>query len=289
MKVLGIRHGHDSAACLVIDGDIIADIAEERLTRKKNDGSFPVNAIEKCLEIGGISSSELDIIAVPTSDMGNDFAMFFHDIMSKRIEWVSSEQYKGDTQQISLKGAIKNLIFKGDTPAPQNVLARYLPRFTLSGACRIVKMSHHFAHAASAYYTSGLKRDDKSLVAVLDGRGDNLSASLWRGEGGRLTNLCSHGQEASLGWFYAAATEALGWRHGSDEWKVMGLAPYGSPKPGLFAGMHPVFEDGRLKEPSQPLPGPWNKPLSSTGFRQLCKMFRKRVKRRFCRRNTENK
>jgi len=117
---------------------------------------------------------------------------------------------------------------------------------------------HHRAHAASAYYTSGLN-DKESLVVTMDGAGDDVTCALWKAQGTSLELLQSFGRSASLGWFYSNCTEALGWRHGSGEWKVMGLAPYGAPRPGLLDGFYPQFKDGKLvREHEYEQFGRWN-------------------------------
>ena len=80
----------------------------------------------------------------------------------------------------------------------------------------------------------------------MDGIGDGTSVAIWRFEKNRLTLLKQYGGQGSLGWFYANATEAMGWRHGSDEWKLMGLAPYGKESPGALKGFYPEYENGYL-------------------------------------------
>jgi carbamoyltransferase len=85
----------------------------------------------------------------------------------------------------------------------------------------------------------------------MDGSGDQVSVAIWKAENNRLERLRSWSGEASLGWFYSNCTEALGWRHGSDEWKTMGLAPYGTPKPGALDGFYPQFRDGELVKPHE--------------------------------------
>jgi carbamoyltransferase len=249
VAILGLRFGHDAAASLVIDGEIVADAAEERFTRKKNDGSFPINAIAYCLSEGGISSRDLDTIAIPSTYAWPDLAWFFPGLAVKEPSPNQGPARKQPSllQRFSRGGRAK------DTPpkavADPDPLATYMPRFPVKSDCQLVKVRHHLAHAASAYFTSGLEREQKSLVAVLDGIGDRQSVSLWRGEAGRLDLLTSFDSTGSLGWFYALVTEALGWRQSSDEWKVMGLAPYGEAEPALLAGLHPVFRDGELLEP----------------------------------------
>lgn len=240
MKILGLRHGHDASACLVIDGEIVADVAEERFTRKKNDGSFPELAIDFCLKHAGIASTELDAVALSSTKVTPTLKAFFPGGRAEQSDRSSSPSL--------LKAAIQKA--RGRTADAGVQLPTYLRRFPVREDCRLLGVNHHLAHAASAYYTSGFF-DEKALVVTLDARGDGVSATVWRGHRNTLEKLASFDGTASLGWFYSAVTEALDWRHGSDEWKVMGLAPYGTPQPGLFDGFHPEFEDGRLTKPHQ--------------------------------------
>lgn len=235
--ILGVRFGHDASACLLRNGKIVSDVAEERFTRKKNDGSFPVNAIDYCLKSEGITSQDIDCIAVPARKVHDDFFLFFPGL-AKPVAPAAPKSFRS-----VVKGVLKR-----ETPdtVKADDLALYLKRFPVRGDCRLVAVRHHLAHAASAYYAAGLPKGDKALVMVMDGIGDGESVSIWRGKDNVLEKLASWGSEASLGWFYSAATEAMGWRHSSDEWKLMGLAPYGKPLPGLFDGLFPVFEAGQL-------------------------------------------
>jgi carbamoyltransferase len=89
------------------------------------------------------------------------------------------------------------------------------------------------------------------LIATLDGIGDGISVALWRGEDNKISPLVQYDGTGSLGWFYGNATEGLEWRHGSDEWKVMGLSPYGTPKPGALSAFHPEYRDGILVRPHE--------------------------------------
>jgi len=236
MKILGIRYGHDAAASLIIDGKIIADVAEERFTREKNDTSFPINAINYCLKHSGISSEEIDVLAIPGIELNPVFEVFFDipenikpkkpttDILKKKVE-----------QYVKPKKVLP-------------VLPLYQKQYKLSSNCKIILVEHHLAHAASAYYTSGLK-NEKTLIVTMDGAGDGVSNAVWLGENNKITLLKKWGRNSSIGWFYANVTEALMWRQSSDEWKVMGLASYGKRKKGLFDGFHPIFKDGELITP----------------------------------------
>jgi carbamoyltransferase len=235
MKILGINLGHDSAAALAIDGKLVADVAEERFSRVKNDGSFPLSAIDYCLRAASISSEDLDCIALPTTSLPN----------------VCRQLFRLTPEHQALRfndGSPEPFVINEDPKISMGSLPLYLPALPLSPQCKFFMAGHHASHAASAFYTSGevMKR---SLVATLDGQGEGVSVAIWRGEQGALSLLQKYNEESSLGWFYSNVTEALGWRHGRDEWKVMGLAPYGVPKPGTLKGFHPEFRDGMLVEP----------------------------------------
>jgi carbamoyltransferase len=235
-KILGVHCGHDSAAALVIDGQIVADAAEERFTRVKNDSSFPLNAIQFCLEYADIDPSDIDALAIPSIYMRDSIRTFFdipEEVLPAERRPLKSRLKRG---LLDLVPSLKS----GTTTLPL-----YQKPIPLSKRCQIFLIDHHKAHAASAYYTSGLNTE-LTLVVTMDGAGDTTSLCIWKGEKNRLTPLEQWGPDASLGWFYSNCTEALDWRHGSDEWKVMGLAPYGTPKPGALKGFHPEFKDGQL-------------------------------------------
>lgn len=233
--ILGIQTGHDAAAALIVDGKIVADAAEERFTRVKNDCSFPLNAIAFCLNYAGIKSEELDAIALPHAYLPPSVRLFF-DIPRNGLPTIKSRLKQTILQYAPISK-------KTDT-----VLPLYQRPLKLSPKCKIVLVGHHKAHAGSAYYTSGLY-DERALVVTMDGIGDSSSITIWKGQVNKLEHLKSWGGEASLGWFYSNCTEALGWRHGSDEWKTMGLAPYGKTHPGALDGFHPVFKSGGLVKP----------------------------------------
>jgi carbamoyltransferase len=233
--ILGIQTGHDAAAALIVDGKIVADAAEERFTRVKNDCSFPLNAIAFCLNYAGIKSEDLDAIALPHNYLPPSVRLFF-DIPKNRLPTLKSRLKQTILQYAPISK-------KTDT-----ILPLYQRPLKVSPKCKIILIGHHKAHAGSAYYTSGLY-DERALVVTMDGIGDSSSITIWKGQANKLERLKSWGGEASLGWFYSNCTEALGWRHGSDEWKTMGLAPYGKTHPGALDGFYPVFKSGELIKP----------------------------------------
>jgi carbamoyltransferase len=241
-RILGIRYGHDAAAALVVDGEIVADIAEERLTRAKHDHSFPRRAIRYCLDEAGLQSTDLDGLAVASTVTPAAYPDYFD------LPAVEAEPARPQGVVARLREHVRGYMAPPSVQRTVSEMPLYLPPMPLAPSCRIVNVAHHLAHAASAYFTSGFF-DEKVLIATIDGRGDGLSVALWRGHRNRIEQLRAWDGSASVAWFYSAATEALGWRHGSGEWKMMGLAPYGEPKPGALAGFHPVFRDGELVRP----------------------------------------
>lgn len=239
MNILGFIYGHDSSACVIIDGEVKAAIAEERLTRAKNDASFPINAIRWCLEWCGLKDSDIDVLASVGGSFSPDSRHFF------KLPPGFDSMFAG--VKASLKRTVReNLgISQGSISGE---LPLYCRKIQLRADCRVICVDHHLAHAASAYFSAGFG-SKKALVVTMDGIGDGTSCALWRGENNRLVPIRRYDGSGSVGWFYGNATEGLGWRHGSDEWKVMGLAPYGKPQPGALKGFYPEFAEGELVRP----------------------------------------
>lgn len=236
MRVLGVHLGHDSSAALVIDGKLVADAAEERFTRIKHDAGLPVSAIASCLEIAGLEIRDVDVVALPTEAELWPLNDLF-DLYDGPHEQGRSMARAADlARQVTGDRGFRR-------PGGRPIHAR---RFPLGPNTELVKIGHHLAHAASAYYTSG--QPGKQLIVTLDGIGDGLSGAIWRGEGGRIEPLERFGATGSLGWFYGNVTEALGWAHGDGEGTTMGLAAYGEAEAARNAleGFHPRFEDGAL-------------------------------------------
>jgi carbamoyltransferase len=245
VNVLGVHAGHDAGASIVTDGRIVADVAEERFSRVKHDAGLPVSAIASCLELARLELADIDAVAVPTESELPGLNDLF-------------DLYEGPHEQGS--GMLRAAATSRRLPMP--ALPRrpvYARRYPLPRHTELVKVHHHLAHAASAYYTSGY--DGRQLIVTLDGIGDGFSGAVWRGEGGRIEPLERFGRAGSLGWFYGNVTEALGWAHGDGEGTVMGLAAYGDTDRvhGALAAFHPQFEHGALVRPHEFTPiHPWN-------------------------------
>jgi len=236
MKILGISFGHDASACLLVDGEILADAAEERFTRIKHDSGFPAQAVAWCLQHAGLKGEDLDVVAIGGRYLPR--GMERHLVLSPAQEEALAAMRPAESRARQLlSGAI--------TPS----LPLYMPRLSLRADARLLGIEHHLCHAASAYFTAGWR--EPCIVLTLDGIGDELSGAVWLGEGNAIERKAAFGRDASLGWFYGNVTEALGWQHGDGEGTTMGLAPYGDP---TLVGdrldrFHPRFEGGRLSAP----------------------------------------
>ena len=216
-----IAQGFDAAAALVVDGTVVAAAAEERFNRRKQSGDFPVQAIGYCLQQAGLSIADVDEIAHCF-----DYAPF-GEIFS--LDATSSKLY----DEVFSKQALVTQV------------SRNFPDFD---PARVHQVGHHLSHAASAYFTSGW---DECLVVVLDAMGETQSGSIFRGAGGKLEKLREISANDSLGILYSLVTYHLGFDFNSDEYKIMGLAPYGDPRrfEGVFQQMLECRADGTVRVP----------------------------------------
>jgi carbamoyltransferase len=194
-----ITQGHDSAAALVIDGEIVAAAAEERFSRVKHTGDFPISAINYCLGEGGIRLNEIDEIA-HAFNYGGLQGLFC----------LNSESLKLYDEVFSRDGLLR-------------LARRHMQDYPVD---RIVNVSHHLAHGASAYFTSGW---DECLVLVMDGMGETDSSTAYHARDGVMRRIHHISGQDSIGIFYSLITLHLGFDFNSDEYKIMGLAPYGDP------------------------------------------------------------
>ncbi|MGO4477282.1 carbamoyltransferase [Massilia sp. 2TAF26] len=210
--ILGIAgYYHDAAAALVRDGVIVAAAQEERFTRRKHDPSFPVNAINYCLEEGFVDAVDLD-------------AIVFYDNPLLTFDRVVQNACAGgpDGRRLFAQAA-GNLL--GDKIWVNEHVQRALG--TLGREGRVLFTEHHMAHAASAFYPSPF---DSAAVLTIDGVGEWATTSLGLGHGRRLELFAEIDYPHSLGLLYSAFTSFCGFKVNSGEYKLMGLAPYGRPK-----------------------------------------------------------
>ncbi|HED07056.1 MAG TPA: hypothetical protein ENI57_02955, partial [Ignavibacteria bacterium] len=209
MYILGISaFYHDSAACLIKDGKIIAAAQEERFTRKKHDHGFPINAINFCLNFDGLVSSDIKLIS-------------FYDKSFLKFERIL-ETYL----QFAPKG-IKSFIKAMPLWIKQKLWMKEYIKKELSYEGKIIFPEHHFSHAASAFYPSPF---NEAAILTMDGVGEWTTTSFGVGNGNKIELYADIKFPHSLGLLYSAFTYFTGFRVNSGEYKVMGLAPYGEPK-----------------------------------------------------------
>lgn len=216
-----IVQGMDAAAALVIDGKLIVAAEQERFNREKATGKFPVDAIQFCLDEAGLKIEDIDEIA-----HGFNYAPY-------------APLYAQDPISADLYAKV----FSREALTKQ--LQRNLPTFPLE---RLKLVNHHLAHAASAAYTSGW---EECLVVVNDAMGETESLSVFDFHDGEFERIASVGANDSIGVLYSLVTMHLGFDFNSDEYKIMGLAPYGDPTKyrGFFERVVELREDGTFRIP----------------------------------------
>ena len=217
MYILGISaFYHDSAACLLNDGEIIAAAQEERFTRKKHDAGFPTHAIQYCLKEAGIAAKDIDNVVfyekpfVKFERLLETYLAFapkgFASFARAMPLWIKDKLFQKSALIKELKSTLD-----------ENVDWRE----------RLLFSEHHLSHAASAYYPSPF---ESAAVLTLDGVGEWTTTSLAIGSGSDLKVLKEIHFPHSLGLLYSAFTYYTGFKVNSGEYKVMGLAPYGEPR-----------------------------------------------------------
>ncbi len=208
MIILGINSYHpDSAAALVVDGKLIAACEEERFRRIKHFSGFPSESIRYCLKKAGISVSDIDYIAIPRQPLARLGRKIFYGIKIPAL-------------------ARRRLFAWGKTFGAKDELAAIFGSEPKEIRARIVKVEHHHAHIASSFFVSGF---DKAAILSADALGDFASTAWASGEGNKIRILGEVAFPHSLGFYYTAITQYLGFLNFGDEYKVMGLAAYGEP------------------------------------------------------------
>jgi carbamoyltransferase len=217
MKILGISgYYHDSAAAMVVDGDLVAAAQEERFTRKKHDPSFPAKAMEWCLGEVGAGVEDLDYVVFYDKPLVKFERLLetylgyaptgFRSFLAAMPVWLKEKLY------------LKSLLRK-ELAAVSGCSPKALPPLLFT--------EHHQSHAASAFFASPFER---AAVLCMDGVGEWATTSVWLGEGSRLEPKWEIDFPHSLGLLYSAFTYYTGFKVNSGEYKLMGLAPYGEPR-----------------------------------------------------------
>jgi carbamoyltransferase len=207
--ILGISaYYHDSAACLIRDGEIVAAASEERFTRKKGDASFPAHAVDFCLRRGRIAARDLDYVG-------------FYDKPLLKFERIL-ETYLG----VAPRG-FGQFLMAGPLWIKEKLYMERQLRDALGYDGEILYSEHHESHAASAFFPSPFQ---EAAILTMDGVGEWATASFGVGRDGDIELFKEMRWPDSLGLLYSAFTYYTGFKVNSGEYKVMGLAPYGEPK-----------------------------------------------------------
>ncbi len=207
--ILGLNAYHaDSAACLLKDGKLIAAAEEERFRRMKHWAGLPTQAIDYCLREGGVSLGEVEHIAVNRKPGVNNWRRLAF-VLRHRPDW---RLMMSKVRNVRSAGGVKEAL-KG--------------AYSTELGAEMHHIEHHRAHLASAFLVSGF--EDAACLSV-DGFGDFASTAMGMGRGNEIEISSRVYFPHSLGIFYSALTQFIGFPHYGDEYKVMGLAPYGEPK-----------------------------------------------------------
>jgi carbamoyltransferase len=230
MRILGINsgfhlirtdsaYGHDAAAVLLENGEVVAAVEEERLNRRKHTSVFPAQAIHYCLRQAACSLQEVDWIAVHGAEWTLDLEVYLHFLNHPRMTWPGGG-----------RDHVRNL---------------FVEHFEFDPGNRVRFCDHHLSHAWSAFGCSGFP---ESLVVTFDGAGDSKAGTVYSASRGGWNRLAQYSVPESLGMMYWSMTQLLGFRH-FDEYKVMGLAPWGDPKryAELFESLYELMDHGRYR------------------------------------------
>ncbi len=226
MKILGIScYYHDAAACLIVDGKIIAAAAEERFSRIKHDNSFPSQAIDFCLSQSAIAANELD-------------AVIFYEKPIIKLERIFTQHLE------YFPKSYLNFIKHMGQWLTHRLRFREIIKKQLNYYGKVFFVDHHFAHAASSYYLSNF---DSASIVTLDGVGEWATTTVGRGFGKNIKIDQQINFPNSLGLLYSTFTTYLGFEANDAEYKVMGLAAFGHVDQKLlnkFTKLVRVHKDG---------------------------------------------
>jgi carbamoyltransferase len=225
VSILGVSaFYHDSAACLVVDGDIVAAAQEERFSRIKHDHRFPAHASRYCLSEANLEATDLDFVAFYDKPL-----LKFDRLLETYLDYSPSgfssflkSMPLWMREKLWMPDLIKSELAKVDGAEDDREAKKFGQKFTW----KLLFGDHHESHAASAFYPSPFEH---SAILTVDGVGEWATSSIGNGKGNEITLLKELRYPDSLGLLYSAFTYYTGFRVNSGEYKVMGLAPYGEP------------------------------------------------------------
>lgn len=247
MVILGINASHTATACLLKDGEVLAFISEERLTRVKNQRGLPLLSIKECLKIANLGIKDVDYLALnfkdPKAHMG--FSTFVGD----KTKVKTSDKLNLSQQFISLLWHLKeqilvcipeskyisdyllSIIYKiFIDPSVKKKLLTIIAEELHIPESKIIFTDHHLAHALTGYWADPDSKTKPKLIFTLDSWGDGICATVSIAKNGKVKRIATTRSGASVGDLYALTTIYLGMKAGEHEYKVMGLAPYAGKK-----------------------------------------------------------
>ncbi|WP_156725760.1 carbamoyltransferase family protein [Streptomyces apocyni] len=228
--------GHDAGASLLVDGELVAAVEEERFNREKKTTDFPFNSVKWCLEHAGLQFSDIDLIAIPW-----DFSVELVDMVLSGIRSSPMES----SAKLDLISRIEGLF--SEVVSHEAILADFASRTGFTpDPDKVVFVPHHIAHATTGYYLAGMK---DSAFLISDGRAEVCSSLMGEIRDGRIRvfDESTIGADYSIGLLFGAITRYLGFVPNSDEYKVMGLSGFAEPPvPNPFLEhIVQLHEDGR--------------------------------------------
>ncbi len=209
MIILGINAYHgDASAAIVVDGKLVAAAEEERFNRIKHSAGFPEEAVRYCLKEAGVSIKEIDYIAIPRDYKARLLRKLYYGIKIPKL-------------------AVRRFVALRKTQDIKRTLVNIFQIHEKEIKANFINVEHHRAHIASSFFVSPF---EKALLFSADGLGDFASTMWGVGEGNKIKILGAISFPHSLGMYYTAITQYLGFLNYGDEYKVMGLAAYGRPE-----------------------------------------------------------
>ena len=223
-NILGIHLGHDGAAALFQDGNLIGAVQEERFNRIKNYSGYPAQSIIYLLKNAGISKSSVDIISIAGKHLGKELPL---DVLRGRLDNNQNNlKLKMTTAAAGFLKSDKLRKSLYSTDKASDLLRKEIKKLGFINA-QVEFFDHHACHAASAFYSSPFSN---SLILTQDGKGDGCSGTIYEGCNTTLTELSRQSDVDSIGQIYAEVTRFLGFRPNRHEGKITGLAAYGNPQ-----------------------------------------------------------
>lgn len=231
MVILGLNILHDATATLLVEGQIVASIAEERISRVKFHCGFPYQAIAEVLRMAGISGQQVDRVVLTFDTNLSKMPRYYTDYVVDRSGQFDTANEKDLAFRYRMFADQVARRFRSDPweDGKQYALKKYRRALASCGVTHAVieTRDHHLCHAASSYYQGG---QDRALIITADGSGDGQSMAVFVGEGGKIRRLHSVSDRHSLGKFYSGVTKYLGFKRNRHEGKITGLAAYGDPQ-----------------------------------------------------------